>query len=143
LKTFLMLTLAFATVTGLRAADDDVKKLKGTWQVEKAELAGAPFPEPVTKTMSLILKDGEYTLKTPGGDDQGTVTYDAKKKPMEMDIKGTVGPNKGKTFLAIWQLDGDTLKVCYDLAGQKRPKEFKTDADNKYFLAVYKRKAEK
>ena len=32
-----------------------------------------------------------------------------------MDIKGTDGPNKGKTIKTIYKLDGDTLVVCYEL----------------------------
>ena len=33
----------------------------------------------------------------------------------------------------------DTLKVCYNLEGEKRPKEFKTTAGSKFYMVTYKR----
>ena len=57
-----------------------------------------------------------------------------------MDIKGTEGPNKGKTFLAIYELKDDKLTICYDLSGEARPTEFKTKPDTKLFLVTYERK---
>jgi uncharacterized protein (TIGR03067 family) len=56
-----------------------------------------------------------------------------------MDITGNEGPNKGKTFLAIYELKGDTLRICYDLSGQARPTEFKTKKDTRLFLVTYQR----
>jgi uncharacterized protein (TIGR03067 family) len=56
-----------------------------------------------------------------------------------MDITGTDGPNKGKTILAIYERDGDTLRVCYDLSGKSRPTEFKTETGTQLFLVTYKR----
>jgi hypothetical protein len=42
-------------------------------------------------------------------------------------------------ILAIYEIDGDTLKVCYDLGGKNRPTEFKTKEGTALFLATYKR----
>jgi uncharacterized protein (TIGR03067 family) len=56
-----------------------------------------------------------------------------------MDILGTEGPNKGKTFLAIYELTGDSLKICYDLEGKTRPTEFRTNPGTQLFLVLYKR----
>ena len=54
-------------------------------------------------------------------------------------MTGTDGPNKGKTFLAIVELDGDTMKVCYDLSGQARPTRFESKEKTLLFLAEYRR----
>jgi uncharacterized protein (TIGR03067 family) len=67
------------------------------------------------------------------------VKIDTSKKPKTMDIIGAEGPNKGKTFLAIYELNGDTLRVCYNLGGKERPAEFKTTKDSLVFLATYQR----
>jgi uncharacterized protein (TIGR03067 family) len=56
-----------------------------------------------------------------------------------LDIIGTDGPNKGKTFLAIYERDGDTLRICYDLSGKNRPKDFKSPEGTQHFLVTYKR----
>jgi uncharacterized protein (TIGR03067 family) len=61
------------------------------------------------------------------------------EKPSAMDITSTDGPNKGKTLLAIYKLEGDKLIVCYDLAGKKRPSDFKTEPKSLLFLATYQK----
>ena len=72
----------------------------------------------------------------------GTYTIDADSKPKSMTITGTEGPNHGKTFPAIYELKGDTLRICYDLSGAKRPTEFKSVAGTKLYLVTYSRKKE-
>jgi len=56
-----------------------------------------------------------------------------------MTITDTAGPNQGKTFPAIYELKGDTLRICYDLSGAKRPTEFKTVAGTQLYLVTYTR----
>jgi uncharacterized protein (TIGR03067 family) len=87
----------------------------------------------------LVIKSDQYTVTVGAQTDKGTVKLDPSKKPKEIDIVGTEGPNKGKTILAIYELDKDTLKVCYDLSGKARPTEFKTKADTMQFLVTYAR----
>jgi len=105
----------------------------------EAEMGGMKLPEEVTKTLQLILKGDHYTVVTGEGKDEGTVRSKQGKTFAELDITGTKGPNKGKTFLAIREVDGDTLKICYDLSGKERPKEFKSKPGTQLFYAVYKR----
>jgi len=57
-----------------------------------------------------------------------------------MAITGTEGPNSGRTFPAIYELEGDTLRICYDLSGVKRPTEFKSIAGTRLYLVTYVRK---
>jgi uncharacterized protein (TIGR03067 family) len=110
----------------------------GTWQLTAAELGGKKLPQSGAEPITLTVKKGAYEVSAESLD-RGTVTYDTAAKPKAMDIKGTEGPNKGKTFLAIYQLEGDKLTVCYDLTGKSRPTEFKTAPGTKLFLAVYMR----
>ena len=115
------------------------KKLNGTWQLTKGVVGGNAFPEAVTKKLKLELADGKYKLTGAESPDEGTFTVHADKKPAAMDITGTDGPNKGKTFLTIFELKGDTLKVCYDLSGKTRPAKFESQPKTMLFLAEYKR----
>jgi len=71
--------------------------------------------------------------------DRGTVKLNPAAKPKELEIKGSDGPNKGKTILAIYERDGDTMRICYDLGGKNRPTEFKTKEGAPLFLVTYKR----
>lgn len=111
--------------------------LKGTWKPVEAELGGTKLPEAVLAPMRLELGDGTYVLKGAPSPDRGTVKVDVQKKTM--DVEGTEGPNKGKTFPCIFELKGDTLRICYDLSGQKRPTEFKTEKGSALYLVTYTR----
>jgi uncharacterized protein (TIGR03067 family) len=133
-----VLVLSFS-LTAWSADAKDGDTFQGTWLPTEAELAGKPFPDEVRKTMTLVMKDDKYIVTVGKAVDQGTVKLNPKAKPKELDITGTDGPNKGKTILAIYELDGDTLRVCYDLSGKGRPTEFKTKADTQLFLVTYKR----
>ena len=57
-----------------------------------------------------------------------------------MTITGTAGPNNSRTYPAIYELKGDTLRICYDLSGAKRPAEFKSLAGTQLYLVTYNRK---
>ena len=120
-------------------AKDDGKKMQGTWKPATAELAGKPFPDEILKTMKLVVSDGKYTVTVGEQTDEGTVKLDPAQEPRALDIVGTKGPNQGKTILAIYALTDTTLRVCYDLSGKARPKEFKTKADTQLFLVEYQR----
>ena len=126
----------------LKPKKDDATAMVGKWAITSAELAGQALPAEVTKSMTLILEKGKYTLKSPSPDDIGTTSIDATKTPKEIDIKGSEGPNKGRTMLAIYILEGETMKICYDTEGKKRPTEFKTAKGTKQFLAEYMRMKE-
>lgn len=127
--------LAFTPLKNHNAAEGDAKMIEGTWIPMSAELGGQKLPESMLKDAKLVLTDGNYTYQI----DQGTYKLIPAEKPRAMDITGTKGPNHGKTFLAIYELSGDTLKICYDLEGKTRPNEFTTKAGTKQFLVYYQR----
>ena len=135
----LALALPLSVVTLARGSSATDEAFDGTWIPTSAELAGKPFPADIRKSMKLVIKDDKYTVTVGDKADMGTVKLNPSAKPQEMDITGTEGPNKGKTFLCIYELKGDTLRVCYDLGGKKRPTEFKTEAGTQLFLVEYKR----
>jgi len=140
LKSFVVLTLALSFSLAARGGDaKDDDGIQGTWLPESAELGGKKFPDEVCKTIKLVVKDDRYTVTVGKSVDQGTVKLKPTAKPKELDITGTDGPNKGKIILAIYERDGDTLRVCYDLGGKERPTEFKTKAGTQQFLVTYKR----
>lgn len=135
------LFVAFASCCLCRGDDakDDAKSMQGTWLLAAAELGGEKFPDEIRKSIKMVLGDGKYTVTVGTRPDKGTVKLDSATKPKSMDITGTEGPNKGKTFLAIYELSDDALKICYDLSGKSRPTEFKTTKGTKLFLVTYNR----
>jgi uncharacterized protein (TIGR03067 family) len=121
------------------AKDDGPKKFIGTWQLTKGVVGGNALPEEVVKNLRLELTDGKYKVTGAESPDEGTWSLHPDQKPLGLDVKGTDGPNKGKTFLAIVELDGDKMKVCYDLSGQERPTRFESKEKTLLFLAEYQR----
>jgi uncharacterized protein (TIGR03067 family) len=144
MKHILYLCLAVAaSLNALAAAPpDDAKTLQGSWVPVKGELAGQPMIETVLKTISLKLDNGKYEVSAGGLQDKGTYTVDSTTRPKSMTITGTEGPNKGKTYPAIYELKDDTLRICYDLSGSKRPTEFKSSVGTQLYLVTYHRKKE-
>ena len=140
LKPSAVLTLVLSLSLVARSSDaNDGDTLEGTWLPSTAELGGKRFPDEVRKTIKLVVQGDRYTVTVGKVVDQGTIRLHPAAKPKAMDITGTDGPNKGKTILAIYERDGDTLRVCYDLSGKNRPTEFKTKEGTQLFLVTYKR----
>jgi uncharacterized protein (TIGR03067 family) len=142
MKHTLWICLTVAASLTMFAADstEDVKAVQGNWTPAKADLGGQPMPEAVLKTISLKLENGKYEVFVGNSPDRGTYTIDSTSKPKAITVVGTEGPNNGKTFPAIYELKGDTLRICYDLSGAKRPTEFKSVAGTKLYLVTYVRK---
>ncbi|MDB6020661.1 MAG: hypothetical protein JWQ04_518 [Pedosphaera sp.] len=142
MKRILTLCLLLVASMPLLAADssDDAKALQGNWIPVKAELAGQPMADAVMKSITLKLDHGKYLVTVAGEPDNGTYTLDLTSNPKGMTITGTEGPNHGRTFPAIYELKGDTLRICYDLSGAKRPTAFKSLAGTKLYLVTYRHK---
>ena len=131
--------ILLVVVPGASRADDN-KALQGTWLPSAAELATQKMSEEMLKTMRLTIKGDQYEVQVGKQTDRGTVKFDPAQKPKTMDIMGTEGPNKGRKLLAIYEINGDTLRVCYALAGDKRPTAFTSrGGTTPLFLVTYKR----
>jgi uncharacterized protein (TIGR03067 family) len=125
---------------------NDLASLQGSWVIVGKEYMG----QKATKEELEQLK-GEMVIKgntvTQWAEEQGkkevisesTFKLDAKARPKAVDVTHTTGERKGRTTLAIYELDGDTLKVCYSFLAEERPTELAGKADRKSFLLVYKR----
>jgi len=120
--------LGVAAVALMIAADDkkdDVKdKLKGTWTVVSMEVGGKKAPDEVVKGQTLTFEADKVTHKEKDKAEPATYKLDASKKPAELDVMPTEGPEKGKTMKMIFQLDGDTLKLAVKMNPEERPKSF-------------------
>ncbi|QVL30890.1 TIGR03067 domain-containing protein [Telmatocola sphagniphila] len=137
-----MSSLLVILVLSVSAQADDWKTLEGVWIPVGMELGGQKFEVGQLKDSKLKLTKDKYELVFQAINDKGDIKLDSTMKPKQMDItsrEGTVKENKDKTLLAIYEVNGDYLRVCYALEGTTRPTEFKTTKDNGFFLAEYKR----
>src|SRR5262249_17881493 len=125
------------------AAKKELEKFQGTWKFVSVEQDGKPLPkgeEPQTITFQgdkFAVKRGDQVIQA------GTQKLDPGKKPKTVDATVTEGEGKGTTMLGIYEMEGDTLKACFDPQGKKRPTEFKTTAGSGYILVVIKRAEKK
>lgn len=114
----------------------------GVWKPSAGSLGGNKLPDAFLKTMTLKLTPKNYEVVVPGQKqtDKGTCTLDTSTKPNRMTIKGTSGPNKGKTLLAIIEMQGtDSLRIGYDLSGKAFAKTFTAPQGSQNFLLDYRR----
>jgi uncharacterized protein (TIGR03067 family) len=130
--------------TGARAGEKagvekELKKFQGTWTFESVQTGGKEAPAAEFKGMTVTFEGDKYTVKK--GDEviqAGTEKLDPSKSPKTLDVKVTEGLNKGAVMLGIYEISGDTLKVCFDAEGKKRPTEFKSASGSQTFV-VHKR----
>ena len=100
---------------------DYLDVLQGAWTVVSVEVDGLKMP---AGTARLVLKGDRFTTIGMGADYDGTIAIDAKKKPKTLDMKFLSGPEKGNKNLGIFEVKGDTWRLCLDMTGKARPKEF-------------------
>jgi uncharacterized protein (TIGR03067 family) len=126
-------------LTGASAWADDLKAMEGKWLIEKAEMNGEAIEPEALKDIVVTITGERYELLIKDTKDAGTLKLDETQKPKTMDGTDTEGEDVGKVTKSIYELSGDTLRVCYSLAGGERPKEFATKPDSQLLLVTYKR----
>jgi uncharacterized protein (TIGR03067 family) len=132
------------------AAKKDVEALQGKWVVIGREVLGKKATEKEleeVKTYVLIEGNKGKAWMEENGDkgdtSEGTIELDPSAKPKAVDITYTRGLLKGCNVPAIYELKGDTLKVCFAWQSKNRPTEFLGDPDGKTVFIVYKREKSK
>lgn len=121
------------------AAREELKKFAGTWALVSLEVDGKTAPADDIKDTRVVIKGNKATFSHRDKVVAETIfSLDPMKKPKTMDATSTLGPNKGQKTLAIYELDGDNLKVC-STQGEQRPKEFAANQGSGCSLYVWKR----
>lgn len=112
----------------------------GTWHPLTAAMDGVDISQQLRETTVLKLTGNQYLVTVSGTPDRGTCAVDRSVTPWRMRIDGTVGPNQGKTLLAIFELTAsDRLRVCYDLDGSDYPSDFSAAENSGRLLVEYRR----
>jgi uncharacterized protein (TIGR03067 family) len=137
--------LAAADSAEEQAAKKEMEKLAGTWTVTTVESNGRKAAAEDIKDLRYVFKaDGTWKLQK-GSDAlaEGTFKLDPSKKLRAIDYAITSSVNdrdKGKTSLGVYELAGDTMKVCRTWPGEgERPDEFAAGTDSKRILTEFTR----
>ena len=103
----------------------DVEGLQGTWNVVALEIDGMPM-DAIPPGACIQVKGSRFLTSGMGADYEGEVVVDGTAKPKRFDLTFTTGPEKGNTSLGIYELDGDSWRMCLTTRGGKRPARFAT-----------------
>ncbi len=121
-------------------AEIELKKFQGAWTFESSESGGQKIPVEQLKDFVLTFDGAKHTVKNGAQVIQaGTQTLAPSKSPKTIDVTLTEGPMKGAVMLGIYEIDGDTLRVCFDMGGKERPTEFKSPPGSATSVNVHKR----
>jgi uncharacterized protein (TIGR03067 family) len=119
---------------------DDAIALQGTWGYATLELDGKAIPEQAIGGSKLEIAGNKFTSTTGDVVYKGTFKLDTAQKPKTIDLTFTEGPEKGNTALGIYELNGDTWRICLTVTAKERPKEFATKSGSGLALETLKRK---
>ena len=135
------LYLASAPTPPPKPDKEEWKRLNGTWEVVNVVTDGVTtWPSRRGPAITMMFKDGKYAVKTNNENDaEGAAKVAPRDSPRSLDITPATGPNKGKTFLGIYEFRGDTLRLCFALPGKPRPKAFQSKEGSGHILITHKR----
>jgi len=118
----------------------DLKKLDGTWRMEKLTRTGVDTARSPLFDATWILKDGKVTYTDGKVTRKHEIKIDSSKNPMTIDFVYLEGDNKGKKSLGIYKLEGENMLVlCWGEPGKERPTKFETKPGENTFVQVLMR----
>ena len=117
-------------------AKSDLEKLQGTWQVIAFAMDGQSIPPGSAR---IVIEGNNFTSLSMGAQYEGTMVVDSTSTPKTFDVKFHKGPHTGETSLGIYELDGDTWRICIGLAGVKRPTRFAAEPGTGHALETLTR----
>jgi uncharacterized protein (TIGR03067 family) len=141
-----------ATNDGAKPAENKsaIQDLRGSWQIVSEEVNGKKVSDEEMNReapVRLVFQEGTGSIRNADEVlDEFTFNIDPAKTPKALDLtlvkgSGYFKPFEGMKSLAIYEINGDTLKACWTLfdAKRERPAEFATAPDSGLLLVAYKR----
>jgi uncharacterized protein (TIGR03067 family) len=133
-KSSLLLVVFLSSALGNEddPSKTDLQKLQGKWKVERYVVEGAQQKVHDTwEIMGTKFIDNEYNL---------AIRLDATHRPKHLNLERQSKGKTVETFQGIYEIDGDTLKICMarfsDIA---RPIRFESKENSRHVLSVLKR----
>jgi uncharacterized protein (TIGR03067 family) len=104
---------------------DVLKQIQGTWKFTKMDVDGKAMSAAEVAKRNITFTGDKWVVREDGKSVQeGTHKFDPAKKPGQLDAIVTEGQDKGSTMIGIYELTGDTMRVCFDTQGKDRPTSF-------------------
>lgn len=136
--------LSLAAGPAEEASKKDLAAMQGEWLLEKQTRNGEVVAAENLKRVVRVTKGAAFTATIDAPEGKQTIHADfklnASRSPKEMDVTFKDGPLEGQTMLTIYEIDGDTLRICHDRHGAVRPKKFECEEGTGLTLSVWKQK---
>jgi uncharacterized protein (TIGR03067 family) len=134
-----LLTVVLAVAVPAEDKKKDEELIQGTWTVVSREFVGKKTPEKELKAMKVTIKEGTITLDDGEKKEKHAYKLDPSKTPKAIDLANT-GIEQKETTPAIYELDGDALKICWsEKDPDHRPTKFAGDEASGQTMIVLKR----
>jgi uncharacterized protein (TIGR03067 family) len=133
----LMLAIGLSTLSeDADAAKKDLARFEGVWRIALVDVEGKKQPEASFASHRVIIKsDGEFVVRGTRLT-RGKIKLDATKTPKLFEQTITRGPFKGRVFTSIYEIDGDTYKLCGAFRGGPPPAAFEAKPGSGLMLSV-------
>jgi erythromycin esterase len=117
-----------------------LKRLDGTWDIVSMVQDGDEKAPEEDAKLQVVMTAEQRTVQN-GRTVLAKANYwiDTSVRPRAIDLVLTEGPYKGVLIRGIYDLEGDTLRVCLAMAGGPRPTELVSRPDSGQTLMVHKR----
>jgi uncharacterized protein (TIGR03067 family) len=137
----MLLAMTLGLVSGSdNATKNESARAAGVWRFVLVQVDGKKQPAlPFGTNKMIISKDGSYTVIQGRNVTRGTLKVDPNGLPKHYDVTLTTGPLKGTSFLGIYDLQGDALKVCFSLKGKERPATLGSESGSGLLYEVFAR----
>lgn len=132
-----LLTVGLLVSTGGSIRADDKEKLQGTWIVEKAVENGMELPAKERESIKVEFKGDKMLLYEDKTPDSNGFTLEPGKTPKLISV--TPDKKGEKPISGIYELAGDSLKICFSRQGQKPPTEFSSTKESGSLRLILKR----
>ena len=123
----------------------ELQMLEGTWQPTWVESGGvkAAAKDIEGFNQPTVIKDGKTTWRYENKDYDVAITVDPTESPKTIDRQAIGGDGLLKDLVsrAIYELAGDTLRICFNAEREEqRPKNFRSDET--FVIVTFARKTD-
>jgi uncharacterized protein (TIGR03067 family) len=138
--TGLLLACGLLGSDGEDVSKKDYARFVGVWSFAVIDVEGTKQPTPPFDSNKVIIaEDGRFIVVQGPKVTRGIFKLDPSKTPKHYDQTITDGPAKGLTAACIYELEGDTYKLCGSFRGKERPVSFDCKPKSGLILQSLKR----